>query len=108
MHEISAAAAQRSTTVERVVTENDIRAYILVLPRAIKDILPEDAAAINIKFGDTTYKEYRIDAQRRYVGGISKAFRDFGLRQPDGVFVSKKAIWHIESNVRFTVEFKEI
>lgn len=90
MHEISAAAAQRSTTVERVVTENDIRAYILVLPRAIKDILPEDAAAINIKFGDTTYKEYRIDAQRRYVGGISKAFRDFGLRQPDGVFVSKK------------------
>lgn len=96
------------TTVERVVTENDIRAYILVLPRAIKDCLPENTFVINIKFGDTSYKEYRIDAQRRYVGGISKAYRDFGLRQPDGVFVSKKAVWYIEENGKFKVDFVEI
>lgn len=108
MQNISTAPIQQSTTVERVVTENDIRAYILVLPRAIKDTLDEYASTIIIKFGDTSYKEYRIDAQRRYVGGISKAYRDFGLRQADGVFVSKRAIWHIENDGRFTVEFKEI
>ena len=94
--------------VERIVTENDIRAYILVLPRAIKDILSEDASVINIRFGNSSYNEYKIDAQRRYVGGIAKAYRDFGLRQPDGVFVSKKAIWHIEDNGNFMIEFKEI
>jgi restriction system protein len=102
------APSEHEKTVERVVTENDIRAYILVLPRAIKECLPENASVINIRFGDVQYKEYRIDAQGRYVGGISKAYRDFGLRQPDGAFVSKRAIWHIEPDTKFTVEFKEI
>lgn len=99
---------QSITTVERVVTENDIRAYILVLPRAIKDALAENTSTIVIRFGNTSYKEYRIDAQRRYVGGISKAYRDFGLRQADGVFVPKKAVWNIEDDGKFAVEFKEI
>lgn len=108
MQNNSEIGTQKLSTVERVVTENDIRAYILVIPRAIKEKLPTDATTIEIKFGNTSYKKYRIDAQRRYVGGISKAYRDFGLRQPDGVFVSKKAIWYIEENNKYTVEFKEI
>ena len=108
MQKTSFTSTEQEATVERVVTENDIRAYILVLPRAIKECLPEDASVINIRFGDSSYKEYRIDAQGRYVGGISKAYRDFGLRQPDGVFVSKRDVWHIESDSKFTVEFKEI
>lgn len=108
MRNASAVPIQNSVTVERIVTENDIRAYILVLPRAIKDSISDTVSTINIKFGDTEYKEYRIDAQRRYVGGISKAYRDFGLRQVDGVFVSKKAVWHIENDGKFTVEFKEL
>lgn len=29
-------------------------------------------------------------------------------KQPDGVFVSKRAVWHIEADSKFTVEFKEI
>lgn len=101
-------AIQHSNTVERIVTENDIRAYILVLPQAIKDKLPETVSAIKIKFGNGAYKKYNIDAQRRYVGGISKAYREFGLRQPDNVFVSKKAVWYIEEDDKYTIEFKEI
>ncbi len=97
-----------SSVVERIVTDNDIRAYILVLPRAIKNVIPENSTAITISFDGISYKEYHIDAQGRYVGGISKAYRKYGLRQPDGVFVSKKAIWHIESDNKFTIEFKEI
>lgn len=108
MQRLSAAPVQASITVERVVTENDIRAYILVLPRAIKENLSENTHVVNIRFGNTSYKEYRIDAQRRYVGGISKAYRDFGLRQSDGAFVSKKAIWYIESDAKFAVEFVDI
>lgn len=108
MQKSAATATEREATVERIVTENDIRAYILVLPRAIKACLSEDTSVINIRFGNSTYKEYRIDAQGRYVGGISKAYRDYGLRQPDGVFVSKRAVWHIEPDSKFTVEFKEI
>lgn len=108
MQKAFAAANEQEVTVERIVTENDIRAYILVLPRAIKECISEGASVISIRFGDSSYKEYRIDAQGRYVGGISKAYRDFGLRQPDGVFVSKRAVWHIDSDTKFTVEFKEL
>ncbi len=76
--------------VERVVTENDIRAYILILPRTIKERIPNDVSSIKIKFENESYKEYKIDAGKRYVGGISKAYKKFGLRQDDGVFVPKK------------------
>lgn len=109
MQKVSATPTQLTTTIERVVTENDIRANILVLPRVIKGRLSDDVPTISIKFGDTSYKEYRIDAQRRYVSaGIAKVYKDFGLRQSDGVFVSKKAVWYIESDGKFTIEFKEI
>ena len=108
MQKAFAAANEQEVTVERIVTENDIRAYILVPPRAIKECISEGASVISIRFGDSSYKEYRIDAQGRYVGGISKAYRDFGLRQSDGVFVSKRAVWHIDSDTKFTVEFKEL
>ena len=108
MQNASVAPNEQGATVDRVVTENDIRAYILVLPRAIKERLSGNASVITIRFGNSSYKEYRIDAGGRYVGGISKAYRDFGLRQPDGVFVSKRAVWHIESDNKFTVEFKEV
>lgn len=53
-----------------------------------------------------SFYTYFENTQGRYVGGISKAYRDFGLRQPDGVFVSKRAVWHIDSDTKFTVEFK--
>ena len=95
-------------TVERIVTESDIMSYVLILPRPIKDLLPRDAREVTISFDGAVYKEYRIDASRRYVGGIAKVYRQFGLKQPDGVFVSKKAVWHIQPEGRFFVEFQEI
>lgn len=101
-------SVEEASVVERIVTENDIRAYILVLPRAIKDVLPENSQTIKISFDGHTYNEYNIDAQRRYVGGIADAYKKHGLRQPDGAFISKKAVWHIESELRFSIEFKEI
>lgn len=108
MQKVSATVNEQEVTGGRGVTENNIRAYILILPCAIKECLSEDASVINIRFGDSSYKEYQIDAQGGYVGGISKAYIDFGLRQPDGAFISKRTIWHIEDNSKLTVEFKEI
>ena len=36
-----------------------------------------------------------------------KVYKDFGLRQPDGVFVPKKAIWYIVEDDKYIVDFKE-
>lgn len=108
MMKCTPAAAQQSSTIERIVTENDIRAYILALPRTIKEQLPEATSDINIRFGNTPYKKYKINTQKIYVYGVAKAYKDFGLRQADGVFISKKAVWHIDGDNKFTVEFKEI
>ena len=107
MSNTSANTESELSKVERIVTENDIRSYILTLPRAIKDVIPENAQKIKIRFGNGTYNDYRIDASRRYVGGISKVYKEFNLRQPDGVFTPKKAVWQLEPDSKFTVNFME-
>ena len=100
--------ADQVFAVERIVTENDIRAYILVVPRAVRDTLPENAAALEIKFGDTAAKKYNLSADRRYVGGIAAIYRNFGLRRSDGIFVPQKAVWTKEASGCFRVDFRLI
>ena len=92
--------------IERTVTTNDIRAYILVLPRIIRDILPENASTIEIQFGNLPCKTFNLSADRRYVGGITQMYKHFGLRRSDGVFIPKKAVWSKQTDGKFKVEFR--
>ena len=92
--------------IERTVTTNDIRAYILVLPRIIRDILPENASTIEIQFGNLPCKTFNLSADRRYVGGITQMYKHFGLRRSDGVFIPKKAVWSKQAEGKFKVEFR--
>ena len=92
--------------VERNVTQNDIRAYILVLPRVIRDMLPENASTIEIQFGELPCKTFNLSADRRYVGGITQMYKHFGLRRTDGVFIPKKAVWSKQTDGKFKVDFR--
>jgi hypothetical protein len=92
--------------VERNVTQNDIRAYILVLPRVIRDMLSENASTIEIQFGELPCKTFNLSADRRYVGGITQMYKHFGLRRTDGVFIPKKAVWSKQTDGKFKVDFR--
>ena len=100
------AESEPTFEVERTVTQNDIRAYILVLPRAIRDMLPENVSTIEIQFGDLPCKTFNLSADRKYVGGIAQMYKHFGLKRSDGVFTPKKAVWSKQAEGKFKVEFR--
>lgn len=83
--------------VEREITKNDIRAKILVIPQVIKNELPINKEKYQVVFNGIE-KQLNIDKSRRYFGGVTDFYKKFGLLTTDGVFVSKKAKWKINSD----------
>lgn len=104
-HEICALTqTQQATTdalitaeylVEREITKSDIRAKILVIPQIIKSQLAENCDKFTVVFNGTE-KQLNIDKARRYFGGVTDFYRQFGLLTSDGVFVSKTAKWKMD------------
>ncbi len=78
--------------VEREITKNDIRAKILVIPQVVKSELAENKEKFTVVFNGIE-KQLNIDKARRYFGGVTDFYKQFGLLTTDGVFVSKKAKW---------------
>ncbi|MCH5157933.1 MAG: restriction endonuclease [Clostridiales bacterium] len=80
--------------VEREITKNDIRAKILVIPQIVKSELSENEEKFHIVFNGVE-KHLNIDKSKRYFGGVTDLYKQFGLLTSDGVFVSKKAKWKL-------------
>lgn len=83
--------------VERDITKNDIRARILIIPQIIKNELSKNEEKFNVVFNGLE-KQLNIDKTRRYFGGVTDFYKNFGLLTNDGIFVSKKAKWRIDGN----------
>lgn len=83
--------------VEREITKNDIRARILIIPQIVKNELPKTDKKFNVVFNGLN-KKLNIDKTRRYFGGVTDFYKNFGLLTDDGVFISKKAKWRIDSD----------
>lgn len=83
--------------VERGITKNDIRARVLIIPQIIKNELAENKDKFNVVFNGIE-KQLKIDKSRRYFGGVTDYYKQFGLLTADGAFISKKAKWKIDSD----------
>ncbi len=83
--------------VEREITKNDIRARILIIPQIVKNELPKTDKKFNVVFNGLN-KKLNIDKTRRYFGGVTDFYKNFGLLTDDGVFISKKAKWRIDGD----------
>lgn len=83
--------------VEREITKNDIRARILIIPQIVKNELSTIDEKFNVVFNGLE-KQLNIDKTRRYFGGVTDFYKNFGLLTNDGVFISKKAKWRIDGN----------
>lgn len=94
--------------VERVITQNDIRAYILPLPRVIREKIPEERNKVFVSFNGSSYKDYSVDASHRYIAGISAIYKDNGLRKSDGTLHSKKSLWKINDDLKIDVIIAEL
>ncbi len=90
-------------SVEKQITANDIRAYILPIPRDIINKIPENLTKLKVSFNGGEFKQYNIDNGRRYLGGIAQIYRQYGLRTEDNIIIPKKAKWNIADDNKITI-----
>lgn len=90
--------------VSKKISLNDIRARILRIPSEIEKELPKDLSKLKLAINNKQY-ELNINAERTYLGGVTKIFKDEGLILENNVFVPKIATWHY-SKEKTLVEIK--
>lgn len=79
--------------VDKQISANDIRARILRLPKAIIDLLPEEAQKVKVVFNGLAPKDLTIAQNRAYLAGVTELYKDSGLIAEDGSYNPCKAIW---------------
>lgn len=84
--------------VERQITQNDIRARILVVPKMIMNRVPPDKEEVWVRFNRLDIRKLNIDKGRRYLAGVTELFRESGLIVEDGSYNSKKSIWKYDGD----------
>ena len=79
--------------VDKQISANDIRARILRLPKAINNLLPDDAHKAKVIFNGFAVKELTIAKSRGYLAGVTDLYKESGLIAEDGSYNPCKAIW---------------
>jgi len=101
--------ASQEVRALRTITANDIRARIIGVPGVIIRAVPPDADSLGVafppKFGPAKYSYAR---ERRYLGGVTKILRAYGLLTPSGERVPKTSEWVLDQGTQqLTVTIRE-
>ena len=91
-------------TVSKKISLNDIRARILRIPSEIEKELPHEKSNINVVINGKEYK-LNINADRTYLGGVTKIYKDEGLILENNLYISKIATWYY-SKEKIVIEIK--
>lgn len=62
--------------VDKQISANDIRARILRLPKAIIDLLPEEAQKVKVVFNGLAPKDLTIAKNIAYLAGVTELYKD--------------------------------
>lgn len=89
----------------KFVTENDLRARILRIPKDIKSKIEQNKSII-LYFDEATKDTFNIDKTGTYIGGVTDIFKKFGLIKDDGTYLSKVSLW-ADFKDGFLVKFAE-
>lgn len=80
-------------TIEKTITNNDIRARIISIPSAIMRAFDDNINTVNVEVNGTNNYVFTVIRGRNYFGSVTSFFRDFGLLSDDGVITPKKCKW---------------
>lgn len=81
-------------TVEKRITNNDIKARILRIPKIIIEKISTDISSYTVTFNNEYTKELSIDASRTYMGKVTEIYKKYKLIDDDGAIISKKSTWY--------------
>lgn len=85
--------AIENNTIEKIITNNDIRARIVSIPSAIMRAFDDNIDTVNVEVNGTNNYVFTVIRGRNYFGSVTTFFRDFGLLSDDGVITPKKCKW---------------
>lgn len=91
-------------TVSKKISLNDIRARILRIPSEIEKELPHEQSNVNVLINGKEYK-LNINADRTYLGGVTKIYKDEGLILENKLYIPKTATWYY-SKEKIVIEIK--
>jgi len=83
--------------IKKSITENDIKARILRIPKTITEKIPSDNNTYCVLFNDDE-KILNIDKTRTFFSGITELYRKYGLLDDNGNRISKDAFWYFDEN----------
>jgi restriction system protein len=78
--------------ISKIISVNDIRARILRIPTEIIKLIPQEITKLTVIINSKSYS-LNINAERNYLGGVTKIYKENGLITEENLFISKKAIW---------------
>lgn len=82
--------------VEKDITENDIRARIISIPRIIIEKIKPEKANVTVIFNNEYTTELTVVRGRNYFGGVTSVLRKLGMLCEDGTIYAKHAKWNID------------
>ena len=86
------------------ISNNDIRARILPIPRAILEQLDGDIYEYDVCFNNSYTNKLKIDKGRRYFARVTEAYKRFGLIADDGSFKPTNAVWtYSDGNIKIKI-----
>lgn len=90
--------------IRKQISLNDIRARILRIPSEIEKEIPKDVTKLKLNINGKDY-ELNINAERIYLGGVTKIYKEEGLILENNLFKPKIAIWNYSKD-KIYVEIK--
>ena len=87
-----------SNLIRKKITENDIRARILRVPKSILEFIPEDTSSFNVIFENDDEVNLTLDKTRTYFSRVTNLYRKYELLDDDGTKHSKDAFWRFNKN----------
>ena len=101
----NANGSELSHLIKKKITENDIRARILRIPKSILELIPENITSYTVVFENENGINLKLDKTRTYFAGVTDSYRKFGLLDKDGTKNSKDAFWRF-NNTNQVIEIK--
>lgn len=87
----------------KLVTQNDIRARILRIPKEVKQQV-SGKTEVTLHFDDGTKQSLRLDSEGTYLGGVTNIYRKYGLIDDKGNAHEMFSEWELATD-GFVVRF---
>lgn len=92
-----------SDCIEKIITENDIRARIISVPKHIMNQIPEDVNRVRVSINGDDTVMLTLSRPRNYLGGVTSILKKYNLVDENGAVIPKIAKWNydIENKIIF-------